>query len=76
DALVEKYGDKAKKQNRSINVDFGVKADADDNTDYRVISVDVVPAFDKDADFEIPDNDLGKWIKTNPQTHAEKATAA
>lgn len=75
-ALKEKYGEKAKKQNRSINVDFGVQADVEDNTDYRVISVDVVPAFDKDSDFEIPDNELGKWIKTNPETHAEKATAA
>lgn len=74
-ALAEKYGDKAKKQNRSINVDFGVRADTDDNTDYRVISVDVVPAFEKDDDFEIPDNDLGQWIKTNPKIHAEKATA-
>lgn len=76
-ALVEKYGrDSAKKQNRSINVDFGVRADEEDNTDYRVISVDVVPAFDKDGDFEIPDDELGEWIKTNPQTHAAKATAA
>lgn len=76
DALVEKYGDKARKQNRSINVDFGVKADAADNTDYRVISVDVVPAFDKGSDFEIPDNELGKWIGTNPKIHADKAVAA
>lgn len=75
-ALAEKYGDCAKKQNRSINVDFGVKADAEDNTDYRVISVDVVPAFAKADDFEIPDNELGKWIETNPQTHAAMATAA
>ena len=73
-ALREKYGDKAKKQNRSINVDFGVTADAEDNTDYRVISVDVVPAFESGDDFEIPDNALGKWIKTNPQKHAQKAT--
>jgi predicted nucleotidyltransferase len=76
DALVERYGIKVTKQNRSINVDFGVKADDEDNTDYRVISVDVVPAFDKGNDFEIPDNDLGKWIMTNPQTHADKAVAA
>ncbi len=76
DALVNKYGNKATKQNRSINVDFGVRADEDDNTDYRVISVDVVPAFDKGRDFEIPDDDLGKWIMTNPQTHADKAVAA
>jgi hypothetical protein len=75
-ALVDKYGENAKKQNRSINVNFGVQADADDNTDYRIISVDVVPAFEKGSDFEIPDNDLAKWIKTNPKTHAEKATAA
>jgi predicted nucleotidyltransferase len=76
-ALVAKYGkNNAKKQNRSINVDFGVEADVDDNTDYRIISVDVVPAFDKDGDYEIPDADLAKWIETNPQTHAAKATAA
>jgi predicted nucleotidyltransferase len=76
DALVEQYGDKARKQNRSINVDFGVKADADDNTDYRVISVDVVPAFQKGSDFQIPDDDLAKWIGTNPKIHAEKAVQA
>jgi predicted nucleotidyltransferase len=75
-ALADKYGDKARKQNRSINVDFGVKADADDNTDYRLISVDVVPAFTKGDDYEIPDDELGKWIMTNPETHAAKAVAA
>jgi hypothetical protein len=74
--LAGKYGENAKKQNRSICVDFGVRADADDNTDYRVISVDVVPAFEKDGNYEIPDNDLGSWIKTNPDVHAVKATAA
>lgn len=76
DALVQKYGANARKQNRSINVDFGVKADGEDNTDYRVISVDVVPAFDKGSDFQIPDNELGKWIGTNPKIHADKAVAA
>lgn len=76
-ALVEQYGDNAvRKQSRSVNVDFGVVADAEDNTDYRVISVDVVPAFAKDSDYEIPDTDSGKWIKTNPEIHAEKAVAA
>lgn len=76
-ALVERYGNKAvRKQSRSVNLDFGVVADADDNTDYRVISVDVVPAFATGDDYEIPDDDSGKWIKTNPETHAEKATSA
>jgi len=76
-ALVEKYGEKAvRKQGRSINVNFGVVADADDNTDYRIISVDVVPAFADGDDYEIPDDDTGEWLKTNPKTHAAKATAA
>ncbi|MBX9825347.1 MAG: nucleotidyltransferase [Xanthobacteraceae bacterium] len=77
DALVEKYGGKAvRKQSRSVNVDFGVVVDADDNTDYRVVSVDVVPAFADGDNYEIPDSEVGKWIKTNPEVHAAKATAA
>jgi len=77
DALVAKYGkDAIRKQGRSISVNFGVVADADDNTDYRVISVDAVPAFESGNDYEIPDGDLGNWIKTNPDIHKDKATAA
>jgi hypothetical protein len=77
DALVEKYGAKmVRKQSRSINVDFGVQVDADDNTDYKIVSVDAVPAFAAGDNYEIPDNTSGKWIKTNPETHAAKATAA
>lgn len=77
DALVEKYGKAAvRKQSRSVNVDFGVIVDTDDNTDYRIVSVDVVPAFALSDDYEIPDVDNGKWIKTNPEIHASKATAA
>lgn len=75
-ALADTYGSKATKQNRSINVDFGVTADPDDNTDYRLISVDVVPAFASGSDYEIPDAELGRWINTNPETHAAKAVAA
>lgn len=77
DALVEKYGAKAvRKQGRSVNVDFGVVIDAEDNTDYRVVSVDVVPAFDHGDDYEIPCTDAGEWIETNPEIHARKATEA
>lgn len=76
-ALVDKYGGGAtRKQSRSVNVDFGVVVDAEDNTDYRILSVDVVPAFAARDDYEIPDTDSGKWIKTNPKIHADKATAA
>lgn len=77
DALVEKYGRAAvRRQDKSINVDFGVVVDADDNTDYRVLSIDAVPAFPNGDDFEIPDQSTNKWIKTNPKTHAAKAVDA
>jgi len=77
DALAAEYGEAAvRKQTRSVNVDFGVVIDSDDNTDYRVVSVDAVPSFAKDGDYEIPDRDVAKWILTNPETHASKATAA
>ncbi|MDB0543326.1 nucleotidyltransferase domain-containing protein [Ralstonia solanacearum] len=76
-ALVEKYGEAAvRKQARSICVDFGVYIDAEDNTDYRVVSVDAVPAYDNGTEYEIPDSGSGKWIKTDPEIHKEKATAA
>ena len=76
-ALVEKYGKEAvRKQGRSVSVDFGVVVDAEDNTDYRVVSVDVVPAVAAGADYEIPNNDTGKWTKTNPEIHANKARDA
>ena len=75
--LIDKYGrDAIIRQNRSINVDFGVIVDADENTDYRIVSVDVVPALAKGDDFEIPDQSSGNWIKTNPEIHAEKAVEA
>jgi predicted nucleotidyltransferase len=77
DALVDKYGKNAvRKQSRSINIDFGVVIDAEDNTDYRVVSVDTVPAFADGDNYEIPDTNSGKWIETNPDIHAEKAVAA
>lgn len=45
-ALAAKYGVPAvRKQGRSVNIDFGVFIDAEDNTDYRVVSVDAVPSF-------------------------------
>lgn len=77
DALASEYGEAAvRKQTRSVNVDFGVVIDAEDNTDYRVVSVDAVPSFAKNGDYEIPDRDVAKWIMTNPETHAARATVA
>ncbi len=77
DALVDEYGkDAIRKQGRSVNVDFGVVIDAEDNTDYRVVSVDVVPAFATGGNYEIPNIDTGKWMKTNPDIHAQEARDA
>lgn len=76
-ALVQKYGEKAvRRQSRSLNVDFGVEVKEEDKTDYKILSVDVVPAFALGDDYEIPDGDTGKWIKTNPEIHAREATTA
>ncbi|MBS1714196.1 MAG: nucleotidyltransferase [Armatimonadetes bacterium] len=76
-ALVEKYGSSSvSKQRRAVTVDFGVKPDADDKTDYRVLSLDVVAAFKDGDNYEIPDATEGKWVKTNPKVHAERAVSA
>lgn len=77
DALVEKYGtQKVSRQRRSCTVSFGVTVDEEDRTDYKIVSVDTVPAFKSGDAYEIPDADKGEWIKTNPKVHAEKAVAA
>ena len=77
DTLVDVYGSSAvKKQGCSVGVDFGVVIDSADNTDYRVVSVDAVPAFANGDDYEIPNNTTGKWMGTNPEIHAQKAVAA
>src|SRR5581483_4914971 len=76
-ALADKYGaDAVSQQRRSICVDFGVVVDAEDNTDYRVVSMDVVPAFAAGKNYEIPDAKSGTWVRTNPQIHEDKATEA
>jgi hypothetical protein len=78
DALVEKYGrDRVTRQRRSVTVDFGVRPDENEDTGGKVMSFDVVPAFDEDKHYEIPDtkNATG-WTETDPEVHAEKATAA
>jgi hypothetical protein len=77
DALAKQYASgNLRQQTRSINLGFGVTPDAEDNTDYRILSVDVVPAFSEAGHYVIPDSARGEWIKTNPEIHAEKATAA
>jgi hypothetical protein len=76
-ALVKKYGEKAvRRQSRSINIDFGVQVKEEDKTDYKILSIDAVPAFACGEDYEISDGDTGMWIKTNPKIHEDKAVQA
>jgi hypothetical protein len=59
---------------RSVTVEFE-KAYYPEDHDGKVLSVDVVPAFECGKDiYEIPDKDSGKWIKTSPAKHKEQAT--
>jgi len=59
---------------RSVTVEFE-KPNYADGHEGKILSVDAVPAFRVGNDYEIPDKITGTWIKTNPQTHAEEATA-
>jgi len=75
--LAEEYGKlNVSSRRRSITVSFEV-AVAEDKTDDRVMSFDVVPAFTKKKHYEIPDTAVSSgWTETNPDIHAEKAKAA
>lgn len=67
------YGeDKVKVGRRSVCVDLPY----DPNDEDKIISIDVVPAFQSGTYYQIPDTVLGKWVYTDPEIHAEKATAA
>ena len=75
-ALVKRYGGAhVSQQRRSCTVDFGVTA-VEDRTDYKVMSVDVVPAFTKASHYEIPDTTTSGWTETNPRIHYDKAVEA
>lgn len=77
-ALADEYGkDNVCQQRRSVCVDFGIREDENGETDDKVVSFDVVPAFDEDKHYEIPDTDVSSgWTKTDPEVHADKAVAA
>jgi predicted nucleotidyltransferase len=66
------YPSKASKGNRSVKIDRREFATADE----QVLSFDIVPAFVTNGDYTIPDRRQGGWIKTNPDIHRDKATAA
>ena len=66
------YPGKTSKGNRSVKIDRREFATPDEH----VLRFDVVPAFASNGDYSIPDRRQGGWIKTNPEVHREKATAA
>lgn len=75
--LSDKYGaQNVKPRRRSVLVKFDRPSSVNGITPDVLLSFDIVPAYSLNSDFEIPDSQLGEWIKTNPFTHAQKATDA
>lgn len=73
--LVDAYGrEQVVRDRRCVTVWFE-KRNQTQHEDGKVVSLDVVPAFVSGADYEIPDEQLGTWIKTNPATHNDLTTA-
>jgi hypothetical protein len=76
--LAKEYGkDNVSQQRRSVCIDFGIREDENGETDDKIVSFDVVPAFDESKYYEIPDTDTASgWTKTDPEVHADKALEA
>lgn len=76
--LAKEYGAvNVTQQRRSVCVDFGIRVDEEGGTDDKVMSFDVVPAFDEVEHYEIPDTaTTSGWTKTDPEIHAERAVKA
>lgn len=71
--LKKKYGEDAVDPGRRCaTVEFEKNTKDEEG---KVLSIDTVPAYELADCYEIPDRDLGKWIKTDPEIHAEKSTA-
>ena len=73
--LRKEYGaDQVERNRRSVTVSFEKRSQTQESEEGKVLSVDVVPAFDCGRYYEIPDDDLGQWIKSDPEAHKEQAT--
>jgi len=71
--LAKKYGKSAVDPGRRcVTVEFEKNTKDEEG---KVLSIDTVPAFELQDCYEIPDRDLGKWIKSDPEIHAEQSTA-
>jgi hypothetical protein len=75
DCLTATYGsDSVVAGRRCVTVEFDKRTSTADE-EGRVLSNDAVPAYDRGDYYAIPDRDLGRWIRTNPDIHKDKATA-
>ena len=73
--LADEYGsDSVTPGRRCVTVEFKKHSPTADE-EGRVLSNDAVPAYDTDSFYEIPDRDLGIWIKTDPGLHKTEATS-
>lgn len=72
--LAGRYGaDSVALGRRCVTVEFD-KNNPTADKEGKVLSIDAVPAYELRDCYEIPDRDLGKWIKTDPDIHKEKST--
>jgi hypothetical protein len=73
--LADAYGkDAIERGRRCVTVIFD-KKNPTVTEDGKVLSIDAVPAVALSDCYEIADGHLGKWIKSNPEVHAQESTA-
>ena len=75
--LADHYGkENVCSDERCVTVRFGTPTGGEEEEE-KVFSIDVVPAFDAGRAYKIPDSGSTEdWLKTDPEIHAEEATAA
>ena len=77
EVLAPKFGEeRVRVDGMAVTVNFGVAVNDDDETDDKVMSIDVVPAFPEGDHYEIPDESRGIWLKSDPEIHARVAVEA
>lgn len=71
---LRKHFDNVEARRRSVKIEFSRGGPPDDE---RILSFDVVPAFPRGNAYVIPDTVSSKeWTNTDPEVHAQKATAS
>ena len=77
-ALADYYGtNNVQSDRRCVTVRFGTPSKSNEEDEEEVFSIDVVPAFDEEKHYKIPDTQIvADWAETDPEVHAEKSSAA